>query len=517
MTTSSGVVRPDESLAGHLRHWAAARGGEPALSCEDVTRTWAQLHDRCSRLAQALVAAGVRPGDRVAHLGLNGAEALELLLASGMAGAVHTGVSWRLSPRETEAVLAHAGVSVLVVAPEQAEVAEALRSTLPALERVVVTGDSYEEWLAAPPADDPMVAVSGDDLALMMYTSGTTGLPKGVTFTHRGFRATAMMEGPTGTDVSSTALVAMPLFHSAGLSFAVMALGAGAHIVVAREAKPSHLLDLLERWRVTVTMLVPAVLRTVVAEPGLDRRDLSALRTIVYAASPVSPELLSRCLDLLDVRMIQNYGLTETQSATVLSPEDHLDRARPHLLESAGREAPGARVQVRGADGALLPDGEVGEVWVHTPAAMAGYWDDPEQTRQTVDDAGWIRTGDAGCLRDGYLYLRDRIKDMIVSGGMNVYPVEVENVLHEHPAVRDVAVIGVPSERWGETVLAVVVTDVPAPSVEELVAHCRDRLAAYKCPTLVEVVTELPRNPSGKVLKRVLREPYWAGRDRRIG
>lgn len=512
------ILTRDPSLAGLVRRWAVARPDAPALSCDDTTRTWAELVARCSRLAQGLVAAGVRPGDRVAFLGKNAPEHVELLFGACMAGAVSAGVNWRLSPREIAQVLDHAGVSLLVVDAGFADVVAGLRDRLPVLATVVVVGDDYEAWLAAHPAVDPHVAVSPDDTALMMYTSGTTGLPKGVMFSNAAFSATLDMTGLTRVDEDSTTLVAMPLFHSAGVSFGVMSLGAGAHTVIAREAKPDLLLDLLERWRVTATMLVPAVLKAMVESPGVERRDLAALDTIVYAASPISPDLLGRCLTTFSARMLQNYGLTETQCATVLTHEDHVDTGRPHLLESAGRPIPTSRVRLTDAAGVPCGDGEVGEVWVLAATNMSGYWNDPEQTAAAIDADGYVRTGDAGYLRAGYLYLCDRIKDMIVSGAENVYPVEVENVLVEHPGVHDVAVIGVPSERWGETVLAFVVP-VPGnePEATELVAFARERLAAYKCPTLVELVAELPRNPSGKILKRVLREPFWAGHQRRIG
>jgi len=512
------TVSQDPSLAALVRRRAVTDPDAPALSCDETTRTWAELADRCCRLAQGLVAAGVRPGDRVAFLGHNAPEHLELVFGACMAGAVSVGLNWRLAPRELAQVLDHAGASLVVVGEGFAATIAELRADLPALVTVVGVGYDYEEWLAAQPPIDPRVEVSPDDTALMMYTSGTTGLPKGVMFSHRAFAATVDMAGLTRVGQGSTTLVAMPLFHSAGISFATMSLGAGAHTVIAREAKVSLLLELLERWRVTATMLVPAVLKSIVEVPGVEQVDLGALDTIVYAASPISPELLRACLATLGARMLQNYGLTETQCATVLLPEEHLDPERPHLLESAGRALDTTRVEIRDPEGTLCAENEVGEVWVLTATNMSGYWHDPEQTALAIDPDGFVRTGDAGFLREGYLFLCDRLKDMIVSGAENVYPVEVEHVLAEHPDVHDVAVIGVPSERWGETVLAFVVRR-PAADLDAagLIAFGRERLAAYKCPTLVEFVDELPRNPSGKILKRVLREPFWAGRTRRIG
>jgi acyl-CoA synthetase (AMP-forming)/AMP-acid ligase II len=509
----------DPSLAGLVRHWAEVRPDEPALSGDDSTRSWSEVFERCGRLAQGLLAAGVEPGDRIAFLGQNSPEYFVLLFGGSMAAAVTTAVNWRLAPREMAHVLGHAGAKVLLVEPGFVDVVAGIRDQLPSLTTVLVVGEEYEAWLAGQAAGDPHRPVQPGDTALIMYTSGTTGLPKGVMMSNEGFRAILGMADLTRVTEDSTVLVSMPVFHSVGTSFGVLGLGCGAHTVVAREAKPDLILELLERWQVTTTMLVPAVLKAMVETPGVADRDLSALATIVYAASPISRELLGRCLTTFSARMLQNYGLTETQCATVLVPEDHLDASRPELLESAGRPLPTSSVRIVDASGATCGEGEVGEVLVLARTNMQGYWHDPQQTAGTLGTDGFVRTGDAGYLRDGYLYLSDRIKDMIVTGAENVYPVEVENVLVEHPGVDNAAVIGVPSERWGETVLAVVVR---APGHEDLTTEAlleftRERLAKYKCPTRVEFVDDLPRNASGKILKRVLREPFWAGRQRRIG
>jgi long-chain acyl-CoA synthetase len=299
----------------------------------------------------------------------------------------------------------------------------------------------------------------------------------------------------------------------------MMAMANGGHTILHREVDPPAILRDIARHGVTHALFVPAVLNLLLATPGVEETDVSTLTTIVYGASPISDEVLVRALDTFRCDFIQAYGLTETTGAvTILSAEDH-DPSDPDLLRSCGRPMPGAELRIVDAEtGADLPDGAVGEVWIRSPQVMLGYFGRPEETAAAKTPDGWLRTGDAGFLRDGYLYLHDRVKDMIVSGGENVYPTEVENVLMAHPAVADVAVIGVPHDRWGETVKAVVVAD---PGVEvlgaDLIAFARAELAHYKCPTSVDFVESLPRNPSGKVLKRELREPYWEGRDRRIG
>jgi long-chain acyl-CoA synthetase len=268
-----------------------------------------------------------------------------------------------------------------------------------------------------------------------------------------------------------------------------------------------------------MTTLVPAVLKMILESPDIDAYDVSSLDTIAYAASPISPELLRRCLAVFDARFLQIYGLTETQSATNLLPEDHLDPDHPERILSVGRPMPGVTLRVVDpVTGDDLPDDVVGEVWIKAPTNMHGYWANEEATREALTDDGFVRTGDGASMRDGYVYLRDRLKDMIVSGAENVYPIEIENVLIEHPDINDVAVIGVPSERWGETVKAMVVLRDGAHVTEaDVIACARSSLAAYKCPTSVEFIEELPRNPSGKLLKRVLRAPYWAGAERHIG
>jgi long-chain acyl-CoA synthetase len=284
---------------------------------------------------------------------------------------------------------------------------------------------------------------------------------------------------------------------------------------------PAELIRLIERERITAAFVVPAVLMLLLATPGIEKADLSSLDTIFYGASPIAEDVLVRCMDVIGCRFSQVYGMTETSGAIVrLDHEDHdPDGDRRHLLRAAGRPLPGVGIRIVDPDtGADVPTGAVGEIWTRSAYNMLGYWEKPEETASTILDGGWLRTGDAGYLDDeGYLFLHDRIKDMIVSGAENIYPAEVENVLLGVPGVVDAAVIGVPDDTWGETVKAMIVR-VPGEDVtaEAVIALCRDRLAHYKCPTSVDFVETLPRNPSGKILKRELREPYWVGRERRV-
>jgi long-chain acyl-CoA synthetase len=377
--------------------------------------------------------------------------------------------------------------------------------------------------VAAAPALDPGHEAAPADVVMQLYTSGTTGLPKGVLLTgHNLLSLQPMGEAILGLGPGSVNLVAMPLFHISGSGYALSGFWAGCHTVLVRDVDPDAMLKLICAHQVTHFFVVPAVLRMMLDVPGVRALDLSTLQTIAYGAAPISTSVLTRALATFGCDFLQVYGLSETTgTVTTLTPADHhaaLDGRAPGRLRSAGRPVPGAQVRIISPDTGLdVPAGVVGEIWISSPQNTAGYWNNPAETAALLHD-GWLRTGDAGYLdEDGYLYIHDRIKDMIISGGENVYPAEVENVLMAHPQVADVAVIGVPSERWGETVKAVVVAAPGAhPAAAELTAFARDRLAAYKCPTSVDFTDALPRNPSGKVLKRELRAPYWHGHDRSV-
>ncbi len=419
--------------------------------------------------------------------------------------------------------------AVLFYGPDYAAAVNELAPAAPSVQEWVPL-EQFPDWrdaAHADPAEDPGFEAGADDVVTQLYTSGTTGLPKGAMISGRNI-ACILREAHRvfriGNDTVS--LVAMPLFHIGGTGWALSGLCRGGHGVIVRDLDPGGVLALIETHRITDTFVVPAVLMGVLTAPELATADLSSLRTVFYGASPISEDVLVRSMEALGCDFAQVYGLTETSGAiTSLLPGDHdPNGARAGLLRSAGR--PFDHVELRIVDtatGADLPVGEVGEVWTRSSQNMLGYWNRAAETAAVLSDDGWFRTGDAGWLdAEGYLFLHDRIKDMIVSGGENVYPAEVENALLAHPAVADAAVIGVPHDKWGETVKAIVVRsngvsheDADALAAD-IIAVTRGRLAHYKCPTSVEFVDSLPRNPSGKILKRELRRPYWAGRDRNI-
>ncbi|HVF76530.1 MAG TPA: long-chain-fatty-acid--CoA ligase [Acidimicrobiales bacterium] len=509
------------SLAAILDHWAETTPDGPALTMDEVTVRWRELAERSRGVAAALQGAGVEPGDRVGFYDKNSLEYFEVLFGAAMLNAVTVAVNWRLAPDEIVAVADDAGLRVLVVAAEFADVARRLEAEVPSLEKVVVIEEEYASWRDAGGPVERREA-SPDDVAMLLYTSGTTGEPKGVMIDNRNLGALLARSDELGFTLDGAAIVGMPLFHMGGVGWALWSLYQGSHSVVMREFDPRRLLELIAEHRVTHVLLVPAMLLVVTGTPEAATADLSTVRVMVYGAAPISEELLEVSLKLFDCDFYQVYGATETTGAvTWLRPEDHrADGAAPPRLRSAGRAMTAVELRVVDTD-SELPVGadQIGEVWIRSAQVMKGYWNKPDATAATVTDDGWYRTGDAGSLdAEGYLYLYDRVKDMIVTGAENVYPIEVENVLMRHPAVADVAVIGVPSERWGEEVKAVVVRH-PGEQVtaEELIAFTRERLAGYKTPKSVDFLDVLPRNPSGKILKKDLRAPYWAGRSRLIG
>jgi acyl-CoA synthetase (AMP-forming)/AMP-acid ligase II len=503
-----------------VRH-ASERPDREALRYGEQTLSWAGLADRVARCAAAQREAGLAPGARVAVLDFNHPSCLEITLACARVGTANVVVNFRLAPSEIEYVLNDSEAEILFVGPEFLPTVHELRDKLPHVRRVVRVGgetDEYEAWLDVTP-DEEVHPAQPTDCFLQLYTSGTTGFPKGVMLTHHGMLAhssAVAQEVEAGPDASF--LVAMPLFHVGGSSYAMAALYAGGRMVMTRTPDPELLIRLLQEESITHTFFVPALLAGLVTVPGAAERDFSALRVLCYGASPMPLPLLRASMDVFPNVFMQVYGMTEACGVvSVLGPADHADPDHTDRLISAGKPIAGVRMEIRSPDkGEPVPDGEAGEVWVHTEQLMSGYWNRPDATGEVLTQDGWYRSGDGGHFdSDGYLYVTDRIKDMIISGGENIYPAEIERVLAEHPAVADLTVVGVPDDKWGEVPKAVVVA-ASGHTVDEreLLDYCRDHLASYKCPKSVDVVGELPRNPTGKILKKDVRARYWKDRDR---
>jgi acyl-CoA synthetase (AMP-forming)/AMP-acid ligase II len=513
-----------KDIADTVAYWQERRPDAEAMRCGAASWTWSELDERIRRNAAAQLATGLTRGERIVSFDKNHPFCLETSLACALIGTANAVVNFRLAPPEIAYVINDSQASVVLVGAEFLPVFEQIRADLPTVRRVIVVGgdhDEYESWLAGSQPLTGTEPVDADECFLQLYTSGTTGFPKGAMITQRAMTAHAdAMSDSLGLDSDGVSMVAMPLFHVGGSSWALCTLYYGARQVVVRDINPPVLLDELVEQGVTHTFLVPAIFGFLLQIPGVADRDYSKLRGLVYGASPMPLPLLRRSLATFPADFHQVYGMTEASGAvTILGPEQHRDQANDHRLVSAGLPLKGVEIIVADpvTDEPLGP-GEVGEIMVRTQQLMAGYWRMPEASKQAITSDGWLHSGDAGYLdEDGFVYISDRVKDMIISGGENIYPAEVERVLGEHPSVADVAVIGVPDERWGEVGKAIVVA-APGATVDpdELIVLCRAQLAAFKCPKSVEVVTELPRNATGKILKRTLREPYWADRSRAV-
>ncbi len=514
-----------QTVAQVIRTYGTSQPDVVAFHHDGGALTYGALHERSNRVARGLIAEGVGPQQHVCWLDKNSTEFFDLWFGCGKANAVMTPVNWRLAPREVAYIVNNAEARVFVVGQEFVPVLDAIEGELTTVAKILVVGDHprherFEDWVARQADDDTGIDGGPDDVAVQMYSSGTTGLPKGVMLANRNlFASMPMYEELMEFGPDSVNLVAMPLFHIGGGGWAMAGLAAGIPGVLLREVDPVKILDVIEQYRVSHAFLVPAVLQFMLMVPGVEQRDFSSLKYVLYGASPISTEVLARSIRTFGCKFMQAYGLTETTGTVVLlMPEDHdPDGPNAHRLRAAGKAIPNAEIKVVDpATGAEVPVGEVGEIWIRSPQVMLGYWNNPDETAKAIQPDGFFRSGDAGYLdADGYVYIHDRVKDMIVSGGENIYPAEVENVLMAHPAVADVAVIGVPHEKWGETPKAMVVKAAGAEVTEqELIDFCRERLARYKCPTSVDFIDAIPRNPSGKVLKKDLRAPFWEGRDR---
>lgn len=508
-----------ETLAGIVERHAQRRPDAIAIRYGERQWSWAEWSSRIRRAAGALRGAGIERGQCVAFLDKNHPACLEVLIGGASVGAVTTVVNWRVIGDELVHVLADSGARVLVVGAELRPVAEAAARRVPSLERIIEVGDEYESLLAAAEPAPSDAGVDTDETALVIYSSGTTGRPKGVLLSQRALVNHAANLAPAFPFGDGDAnLVAMPLFHVGGIGYALFGIRAGAPTIMTREPDAAALIGAV-RAGATHAFFVPPVIARFLDAGEAARASIAGLRYIVYGAAPMPLPLLHRALSTWPgTKFVQVYGQTELCGAvTALSDDDHRDAARPQLQLSAGKAVQGCEIRIVDPNsGAELPAGRSGEVWVRSNQNMSGYLNRAEATAETITADGWVRTGDVGRLdADGYVYIEDRLKDMIITGGENVYGPEVESVLIEHPAVVDAAVIGVPDDFWGESVKAIVVADGDVDAAD-VIEFCRRHLAGFKCPRTVDFVAELPRNASGKILKTQLRKPFWRDRDMRV-
>jgi acyl-CoA synthetase (AMP-forming)/AMP-acid ligase II len=503
-------------------------------SQEGRTLLYGEAQAEVNRLANALVAAGLDQGDRVAILSKNSIEYVLLYLACSKAGVILVPLNYRLAPPEWGFILNDARARLLFTTGEYTKAVDGIRGELGGLHTCIVVGsageanwEAYSHFIEGQPSSPPSRRVSPEDEVYQMYTSGTTGHPKGVVLTHQGvtsnvaqlFQGTMPILHP---QPGERWLLVAPVYHAAAAITAFSAIAWGGALFIMADFNPVEVVRALSEERIIEATLVPAMIQALlVTVLDVAQRNYEHLRLIGYGASPIAEGTLRRAIETFGCAFLQGYGMTETTAVfTVLQPLDHRRALseKPELLVSAGRPVVGAEVQIVDEADNPLSAGETGEIVVRGPQVMRGYWRLPEATNDALRN-GWMHTGDAGYMDDeGYVYVQDRIKDMIVSGGENIYPREVEEILFQHAAIADAAVIGVPDARWGEMVKAIVVQrSGHVVSAEEIIEFCRGKLGGYKLPRSVDFVAGLPRNASGKVLKRELREPYWAGQSRRVG
>ena len=489
--------------------------------------TFSQVNERTNRLANALANLGIKKGERVAILQVNCPQYLELYYAVAKVGGIFVPLNFRAKEEELGYMLSNAEAVALFVGDRYLDMVNAMRPQLPFV-RHYVSIDSkqanmlyYEKLLSSASPDEVVTEISDDDITILMYTAGTTGRPKGVPLTHNSFSIYVLGNvDPASPDIEEKNLLTVPLYHVAGTQALLAAVYGGRTLVMMRQFEVKEWMETVQQEKTSRAMLVPTMLKRVIDNPDFDKYDLSSLRVITYGAASMPFEVIKKAIEVMpDVRFINAFGQTETASTiTALGPEDHVIRGTEaekekklkRLASSIGRPMPDVEMKVIDDEGRELPLGEVGEIVARGPRVMSGYWKDAEKTAKAFTKDGWLRTSDTGYQdEEGYFYLAGRADDLIIRGGENISPEEVENVLYSHPKIEEAAVIGIPDPEWGQQPRAIVVLkEGESGTPEEIIEYCRQKLSSFKRPRSVVFVGELPRNPMGKVLKRVLREQY---------
>ncbi len=512
------------SVADISRLHGREQPNKVALKFQGRDTTYRERDEYSNSVANGLLAPDQKPGMRIGFLGRNQDRLWEVVMGSFKSRTAFVSVTGPLAPAEISYVLSDAECEVLFVGEHFYQIVEDIRPQLPHLKTIIAmegghsSWQSYESWRADQATDDPMLQSESDDDSFQLYSSGTTGRPKGICLTNGNYLWTyshpLLDITPRGRD--DVVLISMPMFHVAGIGPGMNTFASGGCAVITAEVNLDETLRMIPEHGITQTLIIPAVIQALIQVPGVEKVDFSWLRRLSYGGSLIPESVLSRAMKVFSCDFVQNYGLTETcGTCTYLGPRDHdPDRGK---LRTCGLPTPKRELRIINESGETLPAGQVGEIVVRGGFVMKGHWKAPEATAEAIVDS-WFHTGDAGHLdEDGYLCIHDRIKDMIVSGGENVYPAEVENALVNNPDIVDAAVIGVPDDKCGEAVRAIVVLKTGVEfDASEIIDHARARIAGYKLPKSVDFVESIPRNPSGKILRRHLREPYWRGRDRQV-
>lgn len=510
------IARPDE------------RDDRTAIVFGDRQISYAELDGHANRVAQALLACGCQAQERIALLDHSSAQFYEIWLGAARANLVLTPLNARLSAVEAAAVLADSRARVLFIGTEFLPLWTEIRAQFAEMTQVIVLGEDYANWRDAHAAIPTAMPTTLDDDVLQIYTSGTTGTPKGVRLSSRSIFSAALAAVPGQqrspceqiTD-DDRVLLCLPHAHVAGAILGLFGLARGARLLVTRHFVPAAIVELIDTEHVTLTLMVPVMVRGLLAAMTATGRQCRSLQTLLYGAAPMPASLLQTAMQALPhCGFGQLYGLTETSGPiTYLTPDDHRQIAAGDARRalSCGRPTAGVELRIVGTEGQSLGVNAIGEILCRSTQVMRGYWQRREDTLAVLQD-GWLHTGDMGCLdAQGYLFIYDRRRDMIVTGGENVYPAEVENVLSSHPAVAEAAVIGVPDAQWGEAIKAFVVLKPNTALIDaDLIAYARKQLAGYKLPKSVDFVTELPRNATGKVMRRLIREPFWTAQGRNV-
>jgi len=496
-----------------------------AITFEGQDISYNELMEHSWQVANGLLELGIERQDRVAHLAKNSPEFFEIFIGASATAYATAGVNWRLAGPEILQILNATENSTLFVGKDFYPIIETIESDLTFIKNIIAIDGGHDRWIDYTSWRDqqskqrPEVTLEGDDDILQLYTSGTTGLPKGVQLTNQGYvnAFNAFVDNDIlDVDSNSRFVNVLPLFHVGGINLTIIPLLCGAHIHLLAEFDATIVLDCLSNDKISHALFVPAMIQMMLQEPKVRERDYSSLQRLYYGASPISESVLVEAGEVFGSDFMQLYGATENYGlVSMLAPEDHA--AERNKLRACGKPALGSEVKVIDSNGDTVANGEVGEILIKSNWIMKSYWRNPTATDETIVD-GWYHTGDAAYMDDeGFLFIQDRIKDMIITGGENVYPAEVENAVQSHEDVLDVAVIGIPDEQWGEAIKACVVLHPGAElSEEEIITYARTQIAGFKAPKSIDFIPELPRNPSGKILRRELRAPYWANQSRGV-